>query len=156
LSSDGSVSAVHLAMAIAWAVTQGAQIICAPVQLDFFYYLKHRTQNLPHSEDDYGMVWGKTITSDYRAILRLFDGLSSILTQMGALIVVPCGNDHWVTGSKIDGDLPAVIDGFISVGAVEKTDDGLSIAQFSNNGADVLAPGGKIVCANPGGGTKTL
>jgi hypothetical protein len=52
---------------------------------------------------------------------------------------------------------PAGSEGFVAVGALERAADGaLEIAEFSNAGATVAAPGVDIQSARPGGGFAEL
>jgi subtilisin family serine protease len=77
----------------------------------------------------------------------------------GALIVAASGNESgrfsqppFVVGAAY----PAATEDFLSVAAVEHTDDAshpYRVAAFSNAGAKIAAPGVGIISAVPGGGT---
>jgi subtilisin family serine protease len=51
---------------------------------------------------------------------------------------------------------PAVAEGIISVAALGQHADGLTVARFSNTGANVAAPGVAITSARPGGGLASM
>jgi subtilisin family serine protease len=85
----------------------------------------------------------------YRDNLRLFDNLMQRLrilapSQRGAVIVAAAGNESKAEKDpnyRIAVTLPAAALGLVSVGALQKTNDGLAVAPFSNTMPRVSAPG---------------
>jgi subtilisin family serine protease len=101
----------------------------------------------------------------YRDNLRLFGALADVVRASGpygrsALVVAATGNE-----SQRDAEVPYTIgvappaasEGFVAVGALRQASDGeLAIAEFSNTGASVAAPGVDILSAQAGGGYAVM
>jgi subtilisin family serine protease len=100
----------------------------------------------------------------YRANTKLFETLAALARTRAAfsqatVIVAAAGNESerqqdpdW----EIAVSPPAVAEGIISVAALGEGPQGLTVAPFSNTGANVSGPGVKIVSAALGGGLKAL
>ena len=97
----------------------------------------------------------------YRANVRLFDSLAALVRSRASmfqstLIVAAAGNE---SKREVNPDYeivvspPAAADGIVSVGALQSTGephDKLTVADFSNTGPNVAAPGVAIYSAWPG------
>ena len=77
-----------------------------------------------------------------------------------ALVVAATGNESRRSADRpytIAAAPPAASDGFVAVGAVGAADAGtLAVADFSNAGATLVAPGVDIASAAPGGGVRLM
>jgi subtilisin family serine protease len=101
----------------------------------------------------------------YRDTLRLFGTLAGVLRAAGpyggsGLVLAATGNEsrrRAPTPYTLGVSPPAGSEGFVAVGALERTSDGaFDIADFSNSGATVAAPGVDIRSARAGGGFAEL
>jgi subtilisin family serine protease len=149
-----------IARAMLWALESGANIISMSLGLDF-----------P------GLVarWaGKGLSLQpatsraleaYRDNLRLFGALAAYIRASSAfgrtaLVVAATGNESQRGSAEpytIGVAPPAASEGFIAVGALRKgPDGGLAVADFSNTGPAVAAPGVDIVSARKGGGFTSM
>ena len=97
----------------------------------------------------------------YRDSLRLFGSLADVMLATGpygraALVIAATGNESQRGGAvpyTIGVAPPAASEGFVAVAALQRTRDGtLEVADFSNVGASVAAPGVNILSAKAGGG----
>ncbi len=96
----------------------------------------------------------------YRANLRFFDRLMGMVraraaSTHGSVVVAAAGNDSRSNESpyyKIGVSLPAAAESIISVGALRRDGERMSVAHFSNTLPEVSAPGVDIVSAKIGGG----
>jgi hypothetical protein len=101
----------------------------------------------------------------YRDNLRLFGRLADVLRASGpfgpaALVIAATGNESQREATvpyTIGVAPPAASEGFVAVGALGRTPDGaLEVAEFSNRGASVVAPGVDILSAQAGGGFTVM
>jgi subtilisin family serine protease len=154
--AGGSTDALMRAML--WALESGADVVSMSLGLDFPGLVGRWTdEGLPLEPATSRALEG------YRDTIRLFGRLADVFRAAGpygrgALVIAASGNesrrDH-PTPYTIGVSPPAASEGFIAVGAVEETADGtLRIAEFSNAGATVVAPGVDILSARPGGGFR--
>jgi hypothetical protein len=101
----------------------------------------------------------------YRSNVRLFDNLSNLYLRrdrpsgdgVGAVVVAAAGNESQRPKFSIWTAPPANAEEFVSVAAIKPTGDQkrqYSVADFSNAGARVAAPGVDILSAKIGGGLK--
>jgi subtilisin family serine protease len=75
--------------------------------------------------------------------------LASVFDRSPPLIIAACGNGS-TDEVKVPVQLPAAADGVVSVGAVKKSPLGYVVADFSNVGATVCAPGVMVFSAAAG------
>ena len=157
-SQGGSTQAV--AQGVQWALEQGARVISMSLGLDFPGFAERLRQNgLP------GDVATSRALAGYRANIRLFDRLSSLIRArdafgLGALVVAAAGNESR-RGERADFTVevapPAAADDIVAVAALDEDSSGrLSIAPFSNSGAQIAAPGVGVLSAKAGGGLTHL
>ena len=152
-SSEAIVSAIQ------WAVDSGANVISMSLGIDFPGLVERLVrQGFPPA-----LATSRALEG-YRLNVLLFERLASLVQARGAfseaaVIVAAAGNE-----SRRDADPnfeiavspPAVSDGIISVAALGQGAQGLTVASFSNTGANVSGPGVAIVSAKVGGGLRTL
>jgi subtilisin family serine protease len=152
-------STTQLVDGILWAVDRGAHVISLSVGIDFPNY-QRRLMGLGFPAE---VATSKALDA-YRETVTLFDQLAGFVqtgTSLGrpAVLVAAAGNE-----SRRDVDPrfsvscgpPAVAAGFVSVGAVGRSDKGVAVAPFSNADPLVLAPGVDIVSAKRGGGLAVM
>lgn len=153
----GGGTSDQIARAVTWAVESGANVVSMSLGIDFTAY----AQSLEHQE---GLPEAAAISralEGYRQNVLLFERLASYLKSLNrpVVIVAAAGNSSDRDGIRpyeVAVAPPAVADGFISVAAVGKRQGGLTVAGFSNTGANVAAPGVDVVSANRGGGLITM
>ncbi|MER8486568.1 S8 family serine peptidase [Mesorhizobium sp. M1322] len=147
LRSDGGGDTAMLFKGLEWAINANADVISMSLGFDFPGYVN-------------GLVadgWPADLaTSDalvsYRDNLRLFDNLMQRVRLLanqnsGSIVVAAAGNESKAgqePNYRIAVSLPAAALGLISVGALQKHDDGLSVADFSNTMPRLTAPGVSI------------
>jgi len=143
-------SSDQIADAVLWAANQGAQVISLSLGMDFTGYVK-RMIDQHHMPPELAT---SLALEGYRANVLLFERLATFIRARAkpVLLVAAAGNE---SHREIDSEFeiavapPAVSDGFISVAAVGEGPGGLYVADFSNTGANVAAPGVDIVSADP-------
>jgi subtilisin family serine protease len=155
LDDNGRGTSDMILQGIQWAVQHGALVISMSLNLDFPGLVKQLI--------DEGWP-AKLATSAgleaYRANLRIFDALLSLLRSQaaftaGTVVVAAAGNEskrEMDPTFEIAVSLPAAADGVISVGALEQSSTGLRVASFSNTFPQVAGPGVDILSAKAGGG----
>lgn len=141
--------------AITWAAKQGASIISMSLGMDFPGYV----QKLVEAGFPVDLATSKALEG-YRANLNLYSKLSSLLEVQGSfinssLLVAAAGNES-KREVHVDYEImvapPAASNGVLSVGALAKTSNGLTVADFSNTGPRVSGPGVNVQSAKLGGG----
>lgn len=141
--------------AIQWAVDEGAHVISMSLGIDFpGFVAKLQARGFPPE-----LATSRALEG-YRANVQLFERLASLLRAQGAfrqtvIIVAAAGNESQTDVNpefKIAVSPPAVSEGIVSVAALGQGPNGLTVAPFSNTGANVAAPGVQIVSAKAGGG----
>jgi subtilisin family serine protease len=162
LDRHGAGSSDAVCRAILWAMENGAHIVSLSLGMDFPAYVRDLTdQGYPVD-----LAMSKALEG-YRANTRLFDKLMGYAAARnafghGALLVAAAGNEsrrkrdpgHTITASP-----PAAADGVIAVAAIGKLSNvarPFHIADFSNTGAQISAPGIGIFSAKAGGGSMCL
>jgi len=142
--------------AIQWAQDHGAHVVSMSLGIDFPGYVERlRQQGLaPEAAVSRGL-------EGYRANVMLFERLAtfirakSMMTQP-MIIVAAAGNESHKPSYDIAVSPPAVAEGIVSVAALAQDSAGLKIANFSNVGANVAAPGVNITSAKLGGGLTAM
>ena len=150
---DGGGSSAILAEAIQWAVNQGAHVVSMSLGIDFPGFVKWVVD--VHSLDERPAT--SMALEAYRANVNLFTQLARMVEAQGmfgqgTVIVAASGNESNRPSYEIAVAPPAAGTGIISVGALEQSAQGLSVAYFSNNQVDISAPGARVLSAVPGGG----
>jgi subtilisin family serine protease len=156
--AGGSTDALMRAML--WALESGAHVMSMSLGLDFPGLVARWTdEGLPLEPATSRALEG------YRDTIRLFGRLADVIRAAGpyggaALVVAASGNESRRRAGNpytIGVSPPAASEGFVAVGALERGSDGsLEVAEFSNAGATVAAPGVDILSARPGGGFRAL
>jgi subtilisin family serine protease len=159
LGTEGGSTAA-LMRGILWALEAGADVMSMSLGLDFPGLVTRWTEDgMPLEPATSRALEG------YRDTLRLFGTLAGVLRAAGpyggsALVLAATGNEsrrRAPTPYTLGVSPPAGSEGFVAVGALERTSDGaLDIADFSNSGATVAAPGVDIRSARAGGGFTEL
>lgn len=150
----------QIVRAVEWAVEHGANVVSMSLGIDFLGYQK----NLMEVEALPSELATSRALEAYRVNVILFERLAGLVaakTDFGqmTLLIAAAGNEsrtHQDARFKIAVGPPAVSSGFISVAALERTEEGLVRAFFSNTGADIAAPGVGITSAKLGGGLAPM
>ncbi len=159
LGDNGAGSSEMLFEGIQWALSGGADVISMSLGFDF-------PGMVATLSDDGWPVDLATSTGleAYRAHLRMFDALMTMARAReafsgGAVVVAAAGNEsrrHEDPRFEIGASLPAAAEGVVSVGALGRAGQALSIAPFSNTFPQISGPGVDIVSAKTGGGLSSL
>ena len=128
--------------------------------MDFLGYVKYLI------EKEYPVELATSLALDaYRANTQLFERLAALMRtnsnfSQPVVIIAAAGNESRRTVNpnwKITVSPPAVVEGIISVAALDETENGdLVVASFSNAGANISGPGVSVVSAKAGGGLVSL
>jgi subtilisin family serine protease len=146
----------HVVEAVEWALQLGANVISMSLGIDFVTYAESLRQT--------GMPQPAAISralASYRDTVSVFTALAGrvrVNARIGspAIIVAAAGNGSQRSALRpyvIEVEPPASVEGVISVAAL---DHNLAVAEFSNIGAHLSAPGVDIVSAGLGGGLASL
>ncbi|MEM7727605.1 MAG: S8 family serine peptidase [Cyanobacteria bacterium P01_A01_bin.45] len=159
LSAQGGGSSEQIYRAILWAINEGANVISMSLGMNFPGMVK----SLIEKKDIPADLATSMALESYRANVKLFDHLAGLIRARGSLfqgtvVIAAAGNESKRNINK-DYELtvapPAAADGIISVGALQTSGtphDSLSIADFSNTGPNISAPGVRVKSAKTGGG----
>jgi subtilisin family serine protease len=157
-SRGGSTDALMKAML--WALESGAHVMSMSLGLDFPGLVARWTEEGLAVEPATSRA-----LEGYRDTLRLFGRLADVIRAAGpyggsAVVVAASGNESRRRGATpytIGVAPPAGSEGFVAVGALGRTPAGaFEIAEFSNAGATVAAPGVDILSARAGGGFRVM
>ncbi|MDC3956881.1 S8 family serine peptidase [Polyangium jinanense] len=159
LDAKGGGTSDVLIQAITWAAEQGARVISMSLGFDFPGLVKRLEQDHWPTE-----LATSTALEAYRSNLRLFDALMALLRARrafgnGVVVVAAAGNESRRDVRKdfrVAVSLPAAADGVLSVGALDRAGDMLTVAPFSNAFPTLCGPGVNIVSARAGGGLLSL
>jgi subtilisin family serine protease len=157
-AEGGSTDA--LAQGMLWALEAGANVLSMSLGLDFPGLVAQWTQQ--------GLAVQPATSralEGYRDNLRLFGALASLIRAnaafgRAAVVVAATGNESARGAAApytIGVSPPAASEGFIPVAALAPAGGGtLKVADFSNTGAALAAPGVDIVSAKAGGGLASM
>ena len=157
--NDTLTSTEQLEKALLWALGKGANIIAMSVGLDFLGHArKLKASNMP---EEAAIALALT---DYRDYAQYFDLLMTRMVSPGrigrsALVVAAAGNESHADGNppyRVAATLPATAMEVVSVGALGREGGMLHLAPFSNERANICAPGVGILSAMPGGTLGTM
>lgn len=156
----GGGSTASIVEAILWAMDEGAHIISMSLGIDFPGMVR-RLVEVNGMEIEPATSFALEY---YRANLNLLNQLVQYVNaqdnpaffRQATMLIAASGNESSRPAFVIGVAPPAAATGVISVGALEKTDEGLAVASFSNDDVDVAAPGVNVVSAWPGGGFRSL
>lgn len=159
LDNAGNGDTATLTEGLNWALNASVHIISMSVGINFAGFV----QDMLDSGMPMALATSKALGA-FGANLRLFDALFDMFEASAAIRVSPMtvaavGNDSLrapAPGHAIGPSLPAAARHVLGVGAVGLTNGGLSVASFSNEGAQVCAPGVDVLSAWPGGGVRAL
>ena len=155
LGENGGGSSEQIVSAIQWAGQNGANVISMSLGMDFPGFVKQLI------DEGYPAELATSYALEgYRANVQLFERLAALIKIQGSfsqatVIIAAAGNESQRNVNpdfEISVSPPAVSDGIISVAALGESTQGLTVATFSNTGANVSGPGVKILSARPGGG----
>lgn len=149
---EGGGSSAIIAQAIQWAVNEGAHVVSMSLGIDFPGYVDFLVNTRGWNINP---ATSKALEA-YRANINLFTELARFvraqsLFGQGTLIIAASGNESERPNFEIAVSPPAAGTGIIAVGALQKTQNGLKVASFSNNQVDIAAPGVDIISATPSG-----
>ena len=155
LRDDRSGTTDMLFGGLNWALQNKAQVISMSLGLDFPGYVR-KLVSLGVPAD---LATSRALRA-YAANVRLIDNLSKqsrlrVPISGGAVLVAACGNESKADEDpdyRIAASLPSEAEGIVSVGALQRSKAGLTVAPFSNSWARVSAPGVAIKSAKAGGG----
>ena len=157
-AEGGSTDAV--AQGMLWALEAGANVMSMSLGLDFPGLVARWTEEGLSAQP----ATSRALEA-YRDNLRLFGALAGLIRAnaafgRAALVVAATGNESARSASlpyTIGVAPPAASEGFIPVAALARAGEGtLEVADFSNTGAALAAPGVDIVSAKAGGGLMSM
>jgi subtilisin family serine protease len=158
---EGGGSSDKIADAVLWAVENGAHVISMSLGIDFPGLVKRLIDSGFPPE----LATSRALEG-YRLNVQLFEKLASLVRGRSAfsgqptLLVAAAGNESQRDTNpdfEIAVSPPAVSEGMISVAALGQGDSaGLTIALFSNTGANLSGPGVAIVSAKRGGDLASM
>ncbi len=156
LGAGGGGSA-QLVEAIDWAVRGGAHVVSMSLGIDFPGYVQ-----LLVSQSGWPIDLATSRALDaYRRNVMLFERMAALLRARDGthLVVAAAGNEsrreqgqHFEIGVSP----PAVAEGIVAVGALGRQPNGLGIADFSNTGPNLCAPGVGVISAARAGGLTSM
>ncbi|RXD05820.1 peptidase S8 [Sphingomonas sp. UV9] len=159
LGDSGGGDSEMIVDGINWALSRGANVISMSLGFDFPGMVASWL------DDNWPVELATSNALEaYRVNLRAFDAVMNLTKARGglgggALVVAASGNESrrdehpdW----RIAASIPAAADDVISVAAVGRGEDRLTVAGFSNSMAMVSAPGVDILSARTGGGLHSL
>ncbi|MEO0758501.1 MAG: S8 family serine peptidase [Cyanobacteria bacterium J06648_16] len=154
---EGGGSSLTIAQAVQWAVGEGANVISMSLGIDFPGYVNWmvRQQGLEVQPAT------SIALEAYRANINLFTELARFVQAQGSfgqgtVVIAASGNESYRPDYEIAVAPPAAGTGVIAVGALRQGEEGLSVADFSNNQVNVSAPGVSITSAWIGGRLSSI
>ncbi len=161
LDKDGRGSTKQILEGLLWAAQNGANVISVSLGLDFPGLVEQLVKI-----QEFEIQEATSMALDaYRQNVRLFDSVAGLIRARSAMfsntiVVAAAGNESRRPRFEIATAPPAAADGFMAVGALGRTaaasNSDLVVADFSNSGPAVSAPGVSILSAKVGGGLVVL
>jgi subtilisin family serine protease len=155
LGDDGSGTTEALFQSLSWALDQGARVIALALGFDFPGMVVKLTES----------GWPADLATSagldaYRGSLLLFEALLGMAAARrsfdgGSVFVAAAGNESRRSQDRryeVTTSMPAASHEVVSVAALQRSPNGLGVADFSNTLADISAPGVNILSARAGGG----
>lgn len=145
--------------ALSWAIAGGANIITLSLGLNIARMIEDTVGiGLPRD------IAASRVLDAYRDNLRLFDNLMAIALNPspfsgGAVVLAAVGNDSRAGQDprfRASTTLPAAALNVLSVGALERSTQGLMTAPFSNASPEICAPGVDVFSAALDGGLVSM
>lgn len=158
LGTNGTGSTGSIVEAIQWALSSGAHVISLSLGINFPGMVKRLIDVHGFPAD---LATSKALDA-YCSNVNLFGALATMAKAQSsafgtaAILVAPAGNE---SNRHLDMAVvtPAAVEGFYSVGALEKASDGYLVPDFSNTGPNVVGPGVAVQSAKTGGpGLQTM
>lgn len=159
LGATGAGSSEMAFRGLHWATDRGAKVISMSLGFDFPGMVRDRVAK----------GWPVDLATSvaleaYRGNLRMFDALMAMTRAReafgaGCVVVAAAGNESKRgidPNYQVAASLPAAADGVLSVGALAKTEQGYTLAPFSNSFPRLCGPGVAIKSAASGGGLRTM
>lgn len=155
LDNSGGGSSDAIFNGLQWAAMQGVNVLSMSLGFDFpGLVARLAAEGWPVEAATSAAL------EAYRSNLRAFDKLLGMIRARaafgpGMLIVAAAGNESNRDGNppyEIAPSLPAAAEGVLSVGALGRSDAGLTPAAFSNTYPQISGPGVGITSAQAGGG----
>lgn len=152
-------SSDQIVRAIQWAVDNGANVISMSLGMDFPGFVEElQERGVPPA------LATSLALEGYRTNVQLFERLASLIRaqanfSQATVVIAAAGNESQRNQNppfEIAVSPPAVAEGVISVAALGRSNQGLTVAPFSNTGANVSGPGVRIVSAKAGGGLTAM
>jgi len=153
-SQGGSTAAISSAMV--WALDNGANVFSMSLGIDFPGLVDRLIARGLKAQP----ATSRALEA-YRDNLKLFGSVASLIAASNAfgrpaVVVAATGNESERSAAQpytIGVSPPAASEGFIRVAAVQQDGGGgFTVADFSNTGATLAAPGVGVVSAKTGGG----
>ena len=157
LDGKGGGTSDQLVDGLMWAARNRAQVIAMSLGIDF----PGHVQDLVEKAGLPTALATSQALDDFRRTLLLFEQVAGLIAARvpNGVVIAAAGNESQRdkrADYRIGVSLPAATRGFVSVGALGETGDGLAIADFSNTGPVVSAPGVDIMSADVTGGLATM
>lgn len=157
----GGGSTGTLFSAINWAIENQAHIISMSLGMDLVGFRDLLVEQGVHPKEATSTAMRVLIDN-----VRFFDKLGNLLRSgiafgRSALVVAASGNESDRFGNPafvVAAAYPAATEDFLSVAALEKTNDAghpYRVATFSNAGAKISGPGVAVLSSVPGGGLSS-
>jgi subtilisin family serine protease len=160
LGDQGSGDSDMIFRGIEWALQEGADVISMSLGFDFPGLVNDLVTR---------QRWPVDLATSlgleaYRGNLRMFDALMGMVRARlafdeGTILCAAAGNESRRDENKdfeIAASLPAAAEGVVSVGALQRSEQGFRVAAFSNTFPQVSAPGVDVLSAKVGGGLRSL
>ena len=150
LDKNGRGSTKQILDGLLWAASEGANVISLSIGLDFPGFVARLIDDGFRAEEATSIA-----LEGYRQNVRLFDSVAQLVRAHSAMfskcvIVAAAGNESNRPQFEIAAAPPSAAAGIIAVGALGRTNgptSNLVVANFSNTGPAVSAPGVAIQSA---------
>lgn len=140
----GNADSGELIDAMKWSLDEGAQVISMSLGFDYVGYRERLVElNFPQEAAT------SMALSAFRDNIRLFDKFMEFASARSheAVFTAATGNESERPKFAVAKSSPSAAVGVLSVAALGRENQDLAVATFSNQGADVSAPGVGVVSA---------